>query len=58
MNKNIHQIIHDLPKIDRPQEKLIHYGSENYPIQNYWRFCCTREKKEENVVDMLRKILR
>lgn len=58
MGKSIKQKIKDLPKIDRPREKLIHYGPEKLSNSELLAILLRSGKKGENVVDLANRILR
>jgi len=50
--------IKDLPKIDRPREKLIHYGPKKLTNSELLAIILGSGKKNENAIDLARKILR
>ena len=52
------QKIKDLPKIERPREKLIHYGASRLANSELLAILLRSGKKGENVVDLANKILK
>ena len=52
------QKIKDLPKIERPREKLIHYGPERLSNSELLAIILRSGKKGENVIDLANKILK
>lgn len=52
------QKIKDLPKIERPREKLIHYGPARLSNSELLAIVLRSGKKGENVVDLANKILK
>lgn len=52
------QKIKDLPKIERPREKLIQYGSERLSNSELLAIILRSGKKGENVIDLANKILK
>lgn len=52
------QKIKDLPKIERPREKLIQYGPERLSNSELLAIILRSGKKGENVVDLANKILK
>lgn len=49
--------IKDLPKVERPREKLIHYGPEKLSNSELLAILLRSGKKGENVVELLRELL-
>lgn len=52
------QTIRDLPRVERPREKLIQYGPEKLSNSELLAILLRSGKKGENVVEFARKILR
>lgn len=52
------QKIKDLPKIERPREKLIHYGPARLSNSELLAIVLRSGKKGENVIDLANKILK
>lgn len=52
------QTIKDLPKVERPREKLIHYGPEKLSNSELLAILLRSGKRGENVVEMANKILK
>ena len=52
------QKIKDLPKIERPREKLIQYGPERLSNSELLAIILRSGKKGENVIDLANKILK
>ncbi len=52
------QKIKDLPKIERPREKLIHYGPGRLSNSELLALILRSGKKGENVVDLANKVLK
>ncbi len=58
MERSKKQKIKDLPKIDRPREKLIHYGPEKLSNSELLAILLRSGKKGENVIDLSNRILK
>ena len=54
----INQKIKDLPKIERPREKLIYYGPDRLSNSELLAIVLRSGKKGENVIDLANKILK
>jgi len=54
----INQKIKDLPKIERPREKLIHYGPGRLSNSELLAIVLRSGKKGENVIDLANKLLK
>jgi len=50
--------IKDLPRVERPREKLIHYGPEKLSNSELLAILLRSGKKGENVVELANKVLR
>lgn len=55
---NINSRIKDLPKVDRPREKLIQYGPSRLTNSELLAIILRSGKKGENVIDLAEKILK
>lgn len=56
--KNISKTIKDLPRVERPREKLMHYGPEKLSNSELLAILLRSGKKGENVVEMSNRILK
>lgn len=54
----INRKIKDLPKIERPREKLIQYGPSHLSNSELLAIILRSGKKGENVIDLANKILK
>jgi DNA repair protein RadC len=57
MQKKIKKTIKELPKVERPREKLIQYGPEKLSNSELLAVILRSGTKEENVIDFANKIL-
>lgn len=57
MKKN-RRIIKELPRIERPREKLMHYGPEKLSNSELLAIILRSGTKEENVIELANKILK
>jgi len=58
MNSRTRKTIKDLPKVERPREKLMQYGPEKLSNSELLAILLRSGKKGENVVELAGKILR
>ncbi len=58
MESKVRKTIKDLPKIERPREKLINYGPERLSNSELLAIILRSGKKGENVIDLANKILK
>lgn len=58
MESKIKKTIKDLPKIERPREKLIRYGTSRLSNSELLAIILRSGKKGENVIDLANKILK
>jgi len=58
MGNKIKKTIKELPKIERPREKLMQYGPEKLSNSELLAILLRSGTKEENVVELANKILK
>jgi len=58
MQSKIKKTIKELPKVERPREKLMHYGPEKLTNSELLAIILRSGTKEENVVELANKILK
>ena len=58
MDTNIKKTIKELPKVERPREKLIQYGPEKLSNSELLAILLRSGTKDENVVELANKILK
>lgn len=58
MNDKVKKIIKNIPKIDRPREKLIQYGPEKLSNSELLALLLRSGNKEINAIELARKILK
>ena len=58
MNEKVKKIIKNIPKIDRPREKLIQYGPEKLSNSELLALLLRSGNKDENAIEVAGKILK